>query len=232
MTTGGTLPTQSDFQYGRRGFGRALNTNLDILANGNPAHRLRCEYMVGLFLHLLGEYRKALTWYEAAAEEAEGCILGIIRRAMAESYRRLGEYEAAMALITESLCLIPSEVSPLDHAISLSYLARLFASMGRLEDALQVFGDADFELNGTERLEHKLCHASAQFRAGHYDDAIRLTGHAVAIIPRYGGRSHRVRAVALLIGGWRAEAALRYLRERAELLGKRLRRVLPRRLFE
>ncbi len=185
------------------------------LARGGPRDR-HCEHMIGVCLQMTGWYEEAIVRYKKLLLRAFGTELSAILRDMAESYGAMGDLQEAQDCINRSLLILSVDQYPAEHATSLGFLGRLQVRQGQLDEAVTTFEIADRELHraGAHKRElyNKLHYASALSRLGRHDDMMRVIGQVLTLIPDHGSPAHLRRAKALLLGGWRAEAALSRIR--------------------
>ncbi len=200
-----------------------------------------CRQMIGVCYQILHEYDKAIEAYREAEQGASDYQRGNIERDKCESYRRLGQLYYAEASIVMSLHLLPVKDYPIEHAVSLGFLARLRLTEGNLSEALETFQVADALLHASGNLQlelyNKLHLANALSQTGHplkarriALESLRLSAQLVpatdtAPAHRVGSPVHQLRAGVLAVGGHYGDQVVAWVRDNQPL--KRFRTHLP-----
>lgn len=129
-----------------------------------------------------------------------------------EAASRQGKTEEAERLLTTALDMCPILVFDEEWAITIGFIARNEFRQGHIGHSLKLFATADRELRaGSSRhyeLYNALHYALALSKATKRGVSRRIATRAFILSWQYGGWPHRARALAILIGGWRLEAAL------------------------
>jgi len=170
-----------------------------------------CAQMIGVCWQMLHQPQKALVAYSHAADLADTDEeRGNLERDFAASYAKLGDYTRAETCLQDSLEFLMD--IPAAYSATLGFKARLLREQGYLEDALELFSVANDGLKQAGahdmRLYNLLHWASALSQNGSDNEFLTVLGDALQLIPAYGSPAHRQRAMVLLSGGWRADAAL------------------------
>lgn len=193
----------------------AIEHYRQALLAGAPNDRA-IKQMIGVCYQLKHDYEQALKWYEKAKRGATSFEEGNILRDMAESLSGMGEHENAERHIYTSMSKLQYLDHPSEYGASLGFLARIKLRRANYHAALVHFAVADAILHSSDNREmelyNKLHYASALSRTGHWWRARAKSAACLDLAMDYGAHQHRLRAIVLLFGGYRAEAALRNLR--------------------
>lgn len=190
----------------------AIEKYKSALEIGGPSD-VECKQMIGVCYRLLHEYDEAIKWLRRAlVENSSDYVSGKVLRDLAEAQSGLGMHREAFLTLIGSMEKLPYASHPSEFGASLGFLARVEMRLDNPGGALRDFRVADTILHneGNRHMElyNKLHYASALSREGHWWRARAKSLASLDLANEYGARVHRIRALALLIGGWRLE---RYL---------------------
>lgn len=178
---------------------------LDI---GGPRDR-HCLQMIGVCYKIERDYDQAIAWFKRAVVGASDYELGNIYRDWADAKAGQGHYQSAEALLRNSLDLLPYSERPEEHAITCGFLARNLQRQGDIIDAIKHYAAADRLLaEGTNRhfeLYNKLHYADALSQGGGWISSRVKAVQAFCLARKYGARAHKMRALILIVGGYRLD---------------------------
>lgn len=163
------------------------------------------RHMMGVCHKMLGEYPEAIALYQEALPGASPFERGNILRDMAGAYTELGEHTGALVFLNEAMLKLPYTIHPAHFGITLGFFARTEVRMNRWESAIKHFKLADLILHGEYHSEfelyNKLPYANALSVNGQWFMARVQAVKAYVMAYDHGARHHRIRALALFIGG-------------------------------
>lgn len=186
----------------------AIEKYLEALQLKGPRDR-HCLQMIAVCYKIKHDYDQAIAWFKRAIVGASDYELGNIYRDWAEAESGRGEYDRAEDLLSQAIDLLPYSEYPEEHAITHSFLARNLQRQGIIIDAIKLYAAADHLLaKGANRhfeMYNKLHYADALSQGGGWISSRVNAVQAFRLARKYGARAHKIRAVILLVGGYRLD---------------------------
>jgi tetratricopeptide (TPR) repeat protein len=164
--------------------------------------------MIGVCCNMLHDTAEAKRWFNSALKGAFGVKRANTLRDMGYSYTLTGMYDDAEKCLQRSLELLREVTNPVEIGATYGFVARNLSDQGKYIDANVYYVKADallFSRNKALALYNRLHWASTLSRAGRHRKSRALARSCYQLAGEHGARAHKARAVALYVGGWRAE---------------------------
>ncbi len=173
--------------------------------------------MLGVCYRLVGDYRKSLIYLGIAVDRAMSLDrLGNVYRDMGATYNAMQDYDQALYWLDESLKILGDGSHIVEYGATLGFVARVYQDMGDSRLAKEYFVKAHNNLSAGSNKEvdlyNELHFASFMSSCHKPIKSRKIATRALWLSMRHGANAHRVRALALLIGGYRLENYLRNLK--------------------